>query len=80
MNGLKAENMGKCFSLLREFIDEAKALSNKKGIAVLALNHLQKITAGTVPGESPDGGGTVPASPVCVEIPRLDGGPSTGNG
>jgi hypothetical protein len=46
MSNLKAQNLKKCFSLLREFIDES-SLHNKKGIALLALNQLQKITAGT---------------------------------
>ena len=78
MNSLKTENAVKCFSLLREFIEEATTLSNKKGVAVLALNHLQKITAGTIPGESLEGGGQEPASPACVVIPRIDGSPSTG--
>jgi hypothetical protein len=46
MSNLKGKNLKKCFSLLREFIDESSQ-SSKKGIAMLALNQLQKITAGT---------------------------------
>ena len=46
MKRLKEQNVNKCFSLLREFIDET-SLSSKKGMAVLALNQLQKISAGT---------------------------------
>jgi hypothetical protein len=46
MSQLKVENLKKCFSLLREFIDEAP-LDNKKKIAMLALTQLQKITAGS---------------------------------
>ncbi len=45
MSKLKRQNLKKCFSLLREFIDES-SLHNKKGIAILALNQLQKIAAG----------------------------------
>ncbi len=63
MSNLKATNLNKCFSLLREFIDEAQ-VSNKKGVAILALNHLQKITAG-------DGGGaTTNSDPHCTGRPR----------
>ncbi len=67
MSNLKAKNLNKCFSLLREFIDEAQTLNNKKGVAILALDHLQKITAG-------DGGGTTTNSgPQCDGHPRADG-------
>jgi hypothetical protein len=47
MGSLKAENLKKCVSLLREFIDESSEANNKKGIAKLALEQLQRITAGT---------------------------------
>jgi hypothetical protein len=46
MSHLKKEMSNKCFSLLREYIDEAP-LSSKKESAVLALDQLEKITAGT---------------------------------
>lgn len=49
MSKLKKENVKKCISLLREFVEESSALDNKKERAVLALNQLQKITAGTDP-------------------------------
>ena len=68
MKSLKAENAAKCISLLREFIEEASVQGNRKGTAVLALNHLQKITAGedlSVPG---------PSAPMCVDTPRINGG------
>ncbi len=45
MTNLKNENVNKCFSLLRDYITEAST-NNKKEIAILALNQLQKITAG----------------------------------
>jgi hypothetical protein len=47
MSHLKRENLTKCFSLLREFVEESTAQSNKKGTAILTLNQLQKIIAGT---------------------------------
>lgn len=47
MSKLKKENVKKCVSLLREFVEESSALDNKKERAILALNQLQKITAGT---------------------------------
>ena len=46
MSHLKKEIVDKCLSLLREYIDET-SLSSKKESAILALNQLQKITAGT---------------------------------
>ena len=46
MSQLKDENVKKCVSLLREFIEEASVQDNKKGVAILALNHLQRIKAG----------------------------------
>jgi hypothetical protein len=46
MSHLKKETVNKCISLLREYIEQT-ALNNKKEIAGLALNQLQKITAGT---------------------------------
>jgi hypothetical protein len=46
---LKVENLNKCVSLLREFIDESSEANNKKGIAKLALEQLERITAGTEP-------------------------------
>jgi hypothetical protein len=62
MDNLKKENVTKCFSLLREFIDGADPENSKKGMAVLALNQLQKITAGT-------GGGST-ESTGCWDRPR----------
>jgi hypothetical protein len=61
MGYLKNENLNTCVSLLREFIDEAKG-GGKKGIAILALNQLQKIAAGTTT-----------ESLTCVSRPRADG-------
>lgn len=45
MRQLKNETINKCFSLLREYIDETTP-SGKKETAVLALNQLRSITAG----------------------------------
>lgn len=46
MNHLKKQNLNKCFSLLREFVEAATAQDNKKGTAILALNQLKKVIAG----------------------------------
>ena len=62
---LKKENVTKCFSLLREFIDGVDPQNSKKEKAVLALNHLQKITAGT------DGESTTTLG--CFDRPRVNG-------
>jgi hypothetical protein len=67
MRYLKDENLKKCFSLLREFIEEAPQ-NNQREIAVLALNQLQKITAGTIP----PGSSTSTASSNCISKPRAD--------
>jgi hypothetical protein len=45
MSHLKNETVNKCFSLLREYVEET-SLDNRKEIAILALNKLQTITAG----------------------------------
>ena len=68
MSHLKDESLKKCVSLLREFINEAP-LGSKKGTAILALNQLQKITAGTSTSFM-----------TCATRPRADGSPSTGEG
>jgi len=62
MSHLKDESLKKCVSMLREFIRETK--SGKKGTALLALDQLQKITAGT---------GT--SDLICATRPRVDGTP-----
>lgn len=71
MSHLKNENLNKCFSLLREYISEGPA-NKKKGAAILALEHLQKVTAGT-----DSQGVTFDGSPVlflgCNGKPKVDG-------
>jgi hypothetical protein len=59
MSKLRTQNLEKCFSLLREYIDETP-LNNKKENAILALNQLQKITAGTNSTGSSDADGSNP--------------------
>ena len=73
MSRLKDENVKKCYSLLREFIEEAPSVSGKKGLAVLALSQLQKITAGT--GIPEEVAATSTPDPHCHAIPRIDGNP-----
>ncbi len=46
MSYLKNETVNKCFSLLREYVEET-SLNKRKEIAILALNKLQTITAGS---------------------------------
>jgi hypothetical protein len=70
MSRLKDENLKKCVSLIREFIDETSSQGNKKEIAILALHQLQRITAGSDPVD--DGGSTI-LGPVCSGKPRADG-------
>lgn len=63
MSNLKKENVNKCFSLLSEFIEGVGSENSNKGIALLALNQLEKITAGAT--EEP--------SSACTSIPRAIG-------
>lgn len=62
MNYLRNENVKKCLSLLREFVDESSVEQGRKGIAILALDQLKRITAG-------DGD----PAPQCIGSPRADG-------
>jgi hypothetical protein len=64
MSRLKDENLKKCVSLIREFIDEASTEGNKKEIAILALNQLHSITAGSYQQSL--------LGPVCMDRPRAD--------
>jgi hypothetical protein len=68
MSQLKKEMANKCFSLLREYIDEAP-LSSKKETAVLALDQLQKITAGTGSQNVTNNGSTM-VTLSCSARPR----------
>ncbi len=47
MSKLKVENSKKCLSILRQFVEETSSPGKNKNLAILAINHLQKITAGT---------------------------------
>jgi len=79
MSQLKKQNVTKCLSLLREFVDEAAAGNPKKRIAALALDQLQRITAGEVSQELP--GGNPPTPDLvgsCNDIPRIDYSPTPG--
>lgn len=63
MSYLKNQSIEKCFSLLREYIEETPYGRNKGG-AVLALEQLQRITAG-------NGGDQENVS--CNDRPRANG-------
>jgi hypothetical protein len=71
MNRLKNETTQKCLSLLRDFIEESSSLNSKKGIAVLALSQLQRVTAGSSPDEP---------EPGCKPSPRIPVIPGDGSG
>jgi len=64
MSHLKRENLKRCFSLLREFVEESTAQDNKKGTAILTLNQLQKIIAGT-DGDAEDPGLSCHGRPIA---------------
>ncbi len=65
MSNLKKDNLKKCFSLLREFVEESTVVDNKKGTAILALNQLQKVIAGAEVT-------TNNANPGCLGRPIAD--------
>jgi len=65
MSHIKKENLNKCISLLKEFIDDAGATMPRKGAAKLALNQLLNITAGAAARDLEVGG--------CNTRPRADG-------
>jgi hypothetical protein len=66
MSNLEHDSVNKCFSLLREYIDET-SLTGKKEMAALALSQLQQITAGT---------GTREPTPGCHGRPMADVSPT----
>jgi len=70
MSHLKQEMANKCFSLLREYIDEG-SMSGKKETAILALNQLQKITAGTDSQDTVNNDSTTLIL-ACIGRPRAD--------
>jgi hypothetical protein len=47
MSKLKVESSKKCLSILRQFVEDTSSSGNTKDMAILAIDHLQKITAGT---------------------------------
>jgi hypothetical protein len=67
MSRLKTENLKRCVSILKEFIDEASTQDNKKGIAKLALTQLHRISAGNEFVED------VNSSFFCFDRPKVIG-------
>ncbi len=88
MTNLKSETVNKCFSLLREYIEETSGVNNNKGVAVMALNQLERVTAGTREkpdsqcSETPlaDGISSGLPTPICIEVLTADGAPFPGGG
>jgi len=52
MSHLKNKNSKKCLSILRQFIENVTSKGREKEIAVLALDQLQRVTAGFAPGDA----------------------------
>ncbi len=66
MNNLKEANINQCVSLLKGYIQESP-LTQGKGLAILALEHLQRITAGD--GNDP----MLPTDDLhCLDKPRAN--------
>lgn len=68
MSSLKSQHVEACVTLLREFIDGVPETANtarKKNHAILALNQLQCVTAGSdMPAHI--------AGSLCLNIPIMD--------
>ncbi len=71
MTHLKKENINKCFSLLREYIGDTPE-DEEHQLAILALDRLRKITAGTQQSTLADISG---AGSSCNGKPRAYGSP-----
>jgi hypothetical protein len=67
MSYLKKENVNKCVSLLREYIETPS--SNNKQFAVLALDQLQMVSAGSGINEGTESDGGL----TCTERPKANG-------
>jgi len=72
MKQLNGENVKKCMSLLKEFIDQSMTGDGQKRIAVLALEQLQKINAGSGDTDK-DNSVILGFDPLCYGRPRADG-------
>jgi hypothetical protein len=79
MSRLKIENSKACFLVLREFIDDAPLVGSEKEKAILALEQLQKITAGAGSADGSDDGSDPEIVVVesdsagCLDRPRILG-------
>ena len=60
MKNLKDVTVTRCLDLLGNFINESQGMDNNKGLAVLALNQLKRVTAGNS------------GDPLCIESPQAD--------
>jgi len=70
---LKSESLNRCYSILKEFVEGAETSKGQKGMARLALEQLQRVTA----GNSQDESAVIPNLPLagsadCVYRPRAD--------
>lgn len=89
MSHLKKETLNQCFSLLREFIHKASDQNNRKGVAIMALNQLERVTAGTTETldticiDTPLADGLAAMGQpdtICIDTPLADGAPAPGGG
>lgn len=76
MAKLKAENVSKCVSILKEFI--AGSSSADKQQAILALEQLHNITAGSFAGDpgcigKPRANSLEAVPGYCISRPRIEG-------
>lgn len=82
MSNLKSETLHKCLTILKEFIDESSGQNKTKGIATLALEQLERTTAGSLSGHNPKcidtplaGLSNSAGISDCLDTPLADGGP-----
>ncbi len=81
MSQLREANLKKCVSLLQDFIDGSMDSEDKKGMAGLALQQLQMITAGHKKEKSEDDinpyidNTMMEGGPKCITTPMADPNP-----
>lgn len=69
MSQLKNKNSKKCLSILRQFINEVPSNGEEREVAILALNQLQKVTAGLSAPEL----SASSKNRLCIGRPLADG-------
>lgn len=68
MERLKQKSSKKCLSILRQFINEVPSNEGQREVAILAIDQLQRITAGRSPRDLAGGS----EKRICIGKPLAD--------